>query len=176
MKAIQFLLVLATAAVVSIATVRWMGPRGVRAQSPTPGTFAGIPPCRVVDTRWDNGPFGGPIMEAGETRQYALASNNNCNTPAPSLPAAAAYALNVTVVPDGPLEYLTIWGFPGVPLRPNVSTQNSWDGQVVANGTIVMIPSDPTHPTHNYGVISVYVTNRTHVIIDALGYFTGATL
>jgi len=44
-----------------------------------------------------------------------------------------------------------------------VSTLNSWDGAVVANAAIV--------PAGTSGAISVYVTNRTHVILDINGYF-----
>jgi hypothetical protein len=69
--------------------------------------------------------------------------------------------LNVTVVPDGPLQYLTAW--PTGSGQPLVSTLNSWDGTVVANAAIV--------PTGTNGAISIFVTNPTHVILDINGYF-----
>jgi hypothetical protein len=67
----------------------------------------------------------------------------------------------VTVVPDGMLQYLTAW--PTGSAQPFASTLNSWDGAVVANAAIV--------PAGAGGAISVYVTNRTHVILDINGYF-----
>src|SRR5438105_5298113 len=32
--------------------------------------FMTMVPCRILDTRNPNGPFGGPIMSQGETRTY----------------------------------------------------------------------------------------------------------
>jgi hypothetical protein len=80
-----------------------------------------------------------------------------CNIPA----TAAAYSLNVTVVPDGVLSYLSAW--PTGSSRPLVSTLNSFDGSVVANAAIVPAGAD--------GAVSIYVTNQTHVILDINGYF-----
>jgi hypothetical protein len=127
------------------------GPGGAGALS-----FYPVPPCRVADTRWAAGAFGGPEMEGPATRSFAIPASA-CNIPA----TAAAYSLNVTVVPDGYLSYLTIW--PAGGSQPNVSTLNSWDGSVVANAAIV--------PAGANGAIDVYVTNPTHVILDIDGYF-----
>jgi hypothetical protein len=120
-------------------------------------SFYPLPPCRVVDTR-NGDAVSGSTMDAGETRAFALPSATQCNVPA----TAAAYSLNVTVVPEGALWYLTAWAGDGAP--PNVSTLNSWDGSVVANAAIV--PAAPST-----GDISVYVTTRTDVILDIDGYF-----
>jgi hypothetical protein len=120
----------------------------------TPGamSFYPVTPCRVADTRG----AAGPIMQAGETRSFPVPASG-CGVPA----TAGAYALNVTVVPDGPLSFLTTW--PTGSAQPFVSTLNSFDGSVVANAAIVPAGTD--------GAISVYVTDRTHVIIDINGYF-----
>ncbi len=115
-------------------------------------SFYPVTPCRVADTRGANG----PIVESGTTRSFAIPASG-CNIPN----TAAAYAMNVTVVPDGPLWYLTAW--PTGAAQPNVSTLNSWDGSVVANAAIVPAGAD--------GAISVYVSGRTHVILDINGYF-----
>lgn len=45
------------------------------------------------------------------------------------------YSLNVTVVPQGPLGYLTIW--PEGEGQPDVSTMNSPDGRIKANAAVV---------------------------------------
>ncbi len=125
-----------------------------------PGTagalsFYPLTPCRIADTRGAAGPFGGPEMGAGETRSFSIPAST-CN-----IPPAAAYSLNVTVVPDGYLGFLTAWPAGGV--QPDVSTLNSWDGSVVANAAIV--------PAGTGGAIDIYVPNSTHVILDINGYF-----
>jgi hypothetical protein len=86
-------------------------------------------------------------------------SGNPCSIPS----NAIAYSLNVTVVPDGPLGYLTIW--PTGESEPVVSTLNSKDGRVKANAAIVPAGTPS-------GAVSVYVTNTTNVILDIDGYFT----
>jgi hypothetical protein len=118
-------------------------------------SFYPVAPCRVADTRNGTGPLGGPKMADRETRSFPIPSSG-CG-----IPAAAAYSLNVTVVPDGMLQYLTAW--PTGAGQPFASTLNSWDGAVVANAAIV--------PAGDGGAISVFVTNRTHVILDINGYF-----
>ena len=66
--------------------------------------FKPITPCRLVDTRSSPGPFGGPAIAGGTWRNFAL-PQGPCNVPS----TAAAYSLNVTVVPHGSLGYLTVW-------------------------------------------------------------------
>ena len=119
-------------------------------------SFYPLAPCRVVDTRGAAGAFGGPEMEAKSVRSFALPAGG-CSVPS----NAAAYSLNVTVVPDGVLSFLTAW--PAGALRPLVSTLNSFDGAVVANAAIV--------PAGTNGAVSIYVTDRTQVILDINGYF-----
>ncbi len=118
--------------------------------------FYPVAPCRVADTRGPNGPLGGPEMLGLTARSFPVPSSG-CAIPA----SAAAYSMNVTVVPDGPLGYLTAW--PTGLTQPLVSTLNAGDGAVVANAAIV--------PAGAGGAISVYVTNPTHVILDINGYF-----
>jgi len=119
-------------------------------------SFYPVAPCRVADTRGAGGPFGGPEMAAAEARSFPIPSGG-CNIPS----TAAAYSLNVTVVPEGMLSYLTAW--PTGSPQPLVSTLNSFDGAVVANAAIVPAGAD--------GAISIYTTNPTHVILDIDGYF-----
>ena len=68
----------------------------------------------------------------------------------------------MTVVPQGPLGYLTTWPTGGT--QPVVSTLNAQKGEVVANAAIVPAGAST-------GSINVFVTNTTHVIIDTNGYF-----
>ena len=122
-------------------------------------TFHPVTPCRIADTRNANSPFGGPEMGASTARTFPIPASA-CGIPA----AAEAYSLNVTVVPDGTLAYLTTW--PTGSSRPTVSTLNSFDGSVVANAAIV--------PAGAGGGIDVFVTNQTHVVLDINGYFAGS--
>ena len=119
-------------------------------------SFYPVTPCRVADTRTAAGSFGGPAMQARETRAFAIPASG-CAVPA----SAAAYSLNVTAVPAGPLQYLTAW--PAGSARPLVSTLNSFDGSVVANAAIV--------PAGASGAIDIFVTDATNVVLDIDGYF-----
>ena len=123
-----------------------------------PLRFIPVLPCRLVDTRNANGPFGGPKLGGGTSSSFVI-PNSPCNIP----PTAAAYSLNVTVVPDGQLGYLTIWPTGGA--QPLVSTLNS-DGRVKANAAIV--------PAGDRGAVSVFATDPTHLILDIDGYFAPA--
>jgi uncharacterized repeat protein (TIGR03803 family) len=123
----------------------------------TPLQLVPVTPCRVVDTRSPDGEFGGPRIQGGTFRSFPIPQNQNCDIPA----SAVAYSLNVTVVPDGTLGYLTIW--PTGDSQPVVSTMNSPDGRVKANAAIVQAGAG--------GAVSVYVSNTTNVILDIDGYF-----
>jgi hypothetical protein len=118
--------------------------------------FVSVTPCRLVDTRGSTGSLGGPSLAAGSTRSFPLLSGS-CGIPSTAL----AYSLNITVVPKGTLDYLSIWAT-GQP-QPNSSTLNSLDGRVVANAAITASGAS--------GAVSVYVTDLTDVIIDVNGYF-----
>ena len=123
--------------------------------SAAPVQFVSLPPCRVLDTRPPNG--SGPI-QGGKSESFVVPGGNGCA----GIPmTAAAFSLNVTVVPTKPLGYLTIW--PTGEDQPVVSTLNSPDGRVKANAAIV--------PAGYQGAVSVYVTDTANVIIDIDGYF-----
>jgi YVTN family beta-propeller protein len=121
-----------------------------------PLQFVPLTPCRVADTRNPNGPFGGPPISGGTTRDFTIPASA-CGVPQ----TAAAYSLNVTVVPQGFLGYLTVW--PAGEDQPTVSTLNSYDGRVKADAAIV--------PAGAGGAISIFAYNTTHVILDINGYF-----
>jgi Beta-propeller repeat len=120
--------------------------------------FVPVTPCRVADTRNPTGPFGGPEPTAGSTTTFDV-PQSACNIPS----GAVAYSLNVTVVPNASLNYLTLW--PGGQAQPFVSTLNS-DGRVKANAAII--------PAGTNGGVSVFVTDPTQVILDIDGYFVPA--
>jgi len=105
-------------------------------------------PCRVLDTRLAGGLFVGtlPVNVVGSV----------CAPPN----TGQAYVLNATVVPAGPLGYLTLW--PDRQTQPLVSTLNAFDGAVTSNMAIV--------PTNN-GSIDAFATNLTQLILDISSYF-----
>ena len=121
-----------------------------------PLQFVAVTPCRVVDTRIPMGRLAGPRFR-GEPSGILPSRMGACNIPA----TVAAYSLNVTVVPPGPLGYLTIW--PTGENQPVASTLNSLDGRIKANAAIV--------PAGYQGAVSVFVTNTTDVVLDIDGYF-----
>jgi hypothetical protein len=118
--------------------------------------FVPMTPCRVADTRNANGIFGGPVVGGGGTRSFPM-PQSICGIPT----TAAAYSLNVTVVPRGSLGYLALWPTGGT--QPLVSTLNSTDGRIKANAAIV--------PAGTAGAVSVYATDTTDVVLDIDGYF-----
>jgi hypothetical protein len=122
--------------------------------------FLSTTPCRVADTRQSSGPFGGPAIPGGSFREFLIPSSA-CGIPS----TAAAYALNVTVVPHGPLEYLTVW--PSGRAMSNVSLLNSRDGRVKANAAIMAAGVA--------GAVSVFATHTADVVLDISGYFVPAT-
>ncbi len=124
-----------------------------------------VTPCRLVDTRPEyaggifNGPFGQPGLGNPNpaTRDIPIPLGQ-CGIPA----SAKAYSLNITVVPGGPLQYLT--AYPTGSPRPNVSTLNAFQGQIIANAAVV--------PAGTNGSISIFVSDPTHVIVDINGYYS----
>jgi len=125
---------------------------------PTTGSlqFYPLQPCRVLDTRDPAGTFGGPAIAGGTSRSFPIPSSS-CGVPS----GASAYSLNVTVVPNGTLGYLTAW--PTGQQQPFVSTLNSLDGTILANAAIV--------PAGTGDAVSFFATDTTDLIVDINGYF-----
>jgi plastocyanin len=96
-------------------------------------------------------------MPAGGIRAFSI-PQSGCGVPA----NAGAYALNITVVPRGVLQFLTIW--PADQPQPFVSTLNSFQGAIVANAAIV--PASAAD-----GSVKVFTSDASDVVIDVNGYF-----
>ena len=118
--------------------------------------FVPVTPCRITDTRDPIGPFGGPVISGGTSRDFAIPSSA-CGIPA----GAAGYSLNVAVVPRGPLGFVTLW--PAGQPQPLAATLNSTDGRIKSNAAIV--------PAGSNGAVSVFATDTTDLILDINGYF-----
>jgi hypothetical protein len=121
--------------------------------------YVPLAPCRIADTRGPTGPFGGPFLAGGTTREFDLP--NTCGIPSTAL----AYALNTTVVPRGPLGYLTM--LPCGQTQPATSNLNSIDGRVKAVAAIV--------PAGTNGGVCAFASNDTDLVLDINGYFVPAT-
>jgi hypothetical protein len=111
-----------------------------------------VTPCRLLDTRLsrlsDPTPLNGSMAVA--------TMGGSCGIPA----NAEGLALNVTVVPQPSVGFLSLW--PDGTTRPLVSTLNAFDGAITSNMAIV--------PT-NDSAVDVYSSSATHVILDTSGYF-----
>jgi hypothetical protein len=115
-------------------------------------------PCRLADTRDPAGPYGGPALQAGGTRDFVMAGR--CGIPA----YAIAIAVNVTVTQPTALGHVII--YPQGVAQPATSTINYGAGQTRANNAIVQVgASRSISATCGQG------SGTTHFIIDVVGYF-----
>ena len=124
-------------------------------------SFVPVTPCRIADTRNPAGPFGGPFLHGqAAARAFAIPSSA-CGIPN----TAQAYALNMTVVPHGPLGFLT--AFPCGQPQPLASNLNSIDGRVKAVAAIL--------PAGTNGAACFFASNDTDLVLDINGYFVPDT-
>jgi len=127
--------------------------------APTPTSLYTVTPCRIVDTRNPNGPYGGPALSAGADRTFVVA--NQCGISA----TAKAVVLNIAVTqPTTGPGFLTLYPA-GLPV-PLASTINYNAGQTRANNAIV--------PLGAAGDVTVHCgqgSGTAHVVIDVNGYF-----
>ena len=124
----------------------------------TPLSLYTMTPCRLADTRGNgfSGAFGPPSLVAGAVRTFPVP------TGACSLPAGAgAYLMNLTVVPPGPLGYITAW--PAGVTQPLAATLNAPAGNVVNSLAIVAAGTA--------GAINIYASGATDLVIDISGYY-----
>src|ERR1700678_3723029 len=111
-------------------------------------------PCRAVDTRDTHTPIPG-----GTFRNFSPGSGG-CSIDT-SAGGPIRYALNVTALPRGPLDTLTVW--PAGEPQPIASTLNSYDGRIKENAAIVAGGAN--------GQISVFMSYTADLILDVSGYF-----
>ena len=106
--------------------------------NPNPLQLVPLTPCRLVDTRQTGQPIQGGTWQA-----FAIPQLGNCNIPA----TAAAYSLNVTVVPPrtvGIPDHLAH----GRGTAHGIDFELFFDGRTKANAAIV--------PAGTSGAVSVY--------------------
>jgi uncharacterized repeat protein (TIGR01451 family) len=126
------------------------------AASPPLGFFT-LPPCRLVDTRQPDSPFGGPPLQGGVERWFT--ATGTCGIPE----RARAVVLNATVTgSDGPGN-LRLWAA-GKPV-PTAAVANF--GMEQTRGTSAIVGLDA------FGAFAAKAAGPTHVhlILDVAGYF-----
>ncbi len=123
-------------------------------------SFYTVTPCRVLDTRDPDGALGGPALQPGAQRTFALAGPK-CAIPA----TATAVSINITVT--GATTPGNVRLFPPGVAVPLVSTINFIPVVTRANNAIVQVGDAPT--------AAVVVLNGgagpVHFILDVNGYF-----
>jgi len=124
-------------------------------------SFVPVTPCRIADTRNVAGPFGGPFLPGNAAARSFAIPSSACGIPN----TAQAYALNMTVVPHGPLGFLT--AFPCGQPQPLASNLNSIDGRVKAVASIL--------PAGSNGAACFFASNDTDLVLDINGYFVPDT-
>ncbi len=120
--------------------------------------FFSVPPCRLLDTRNANGPYGGPVLLANSTRSFVATSQ--CGVPV----GAQAIAVNLTVI--GPSSGGSLSLSPAGAAVSNVSAINFSAGQVRTNNAVVTLAGNGA-----FDVFAGLPSGSTHLVIDVLGYF-----
>ncbi len=142
-------------------------------------TFVAITPCRLVDTRGAAAgfigvtPFNGPGVPAGGGNlTFPVQSSAQTSTTAPApcgaIPSfAAAYSINLTVVPvaGGAVDNVSLW--PSGSTQPIVATLNDPQGIIAQNAAIVPAGTP-------FGGFSFHSTGpaATDIVIDMNGYYS----
>jgi hypothetical protein len=125
---------------------------------PACASFYTVTPCRIVDTRNANGPYGGPALVAGANRTFVFAGH--CSIPA----TAKAVALNVTATNQTTGGSLTLYA--GGTTQPIIPTIDYNVGKTRANNAIVSLGAS--------GDITVFCgqgSGSVDMLIDVNGYF-----
>jgi len=120
--------------------------------------FHPLTPCRLLDTRDVDGPFGGPAIEGETSRTFVAAGR--CGVPS----GAAALSVNVTVT-QGSFEGHVAVHQTGVPPSA-ISIIHYRAGQTIANNGILVLGAGNDFVVHCNAA-----TSTVHVIVDVNGYF-----
>jgi len=124
-----------------------------------PLSFYTITPCRVVDTRQANGPYGGPpLAGSGAVRSFQLAGQ--CGVPAD----AKAVAANVTVVGPAATGSFRV-GPSGIVSGTSTLSFNA--GQVRASNAVVGLTGAPL----GFASVESAAPGPANLLIDVSGYF-----
>jgi hypothetical protein len=122
--------------------------------------FYTVTPCRVVDTRLANGPYGGPALLANTDRVFVVAGV--CGVPA----TAKAVSINATIVQPATTGDLRL--FPAGQTVPPTSVINFGASQAPrANNAVIALNAGGQLSVHDDQAPGATV----HFILDVSGYF-----
>ncbi len=118
-----------------------------------------LTPCRVVDTRNANGPYGGPALDANAERTFTMIGR--CGIPS----TAQGVALNITVTGSTAAGQVNV--YPAGMSPPNTTT--------VAYGATRTRAGNALLGLGTGGAISIHCTQpagtTVHLIVDVSAYF-----
>ncbi len=151
------LLSVAAFAATSLTTVALLAIPASAATAPG-GSFTGVTPARLLDTRSGIGTTA-HVVPAGGSVTLTVAGRGG--VPATGV---GSVVLNVTVTGSNAGGYVTV--YPAGTTRPTVSNLNFKAGQTVAN--LVTVAVSPS------GQVVLYAAAQTHIIADVTGWFSTA--
>jgi IPT/TIG domain/PQQ enzyme repeat/PQQ-like domain len=120
--------------------------------------FFSVTPCRAIDTRYTNGPYGGPALAAGAERTFTLAGQ--CSVPS----GARAVSVNVTITQAVAAGDLRL--YPAGTDRPLGSTINYAATQTRANNAVISLDA-----SGRFTVYCEQTSGTVQFIVDVDGYF-----
>jgi glucose/arabinose dehydrogenase len=126
--------------------------------NPASSLFHTVAPCRALDTRKPDGPYGGPGLSGGNTRTFHL--TEQCGVP----PGARSVAVNVTVT--GPTTSGDLRIFPAEGALTTASVINFRKGQTRANNAVLLLSS-----TGDATIRFDAASGLVHLLVDIDGYF-----
>ena len=131
-----------------------------------PLEFFALPPCRLIDTRNDPGPSGGPSepLQPGQDRRFMAAGS--CGIPS----SARAISGILSVVAPSANGFIAL--YPADELRPTVSSVNFRAGGVTNNNTFLKLSYEEMGTGPHHGAFRAYTpVGTSHLILDVNGYF-----
>jgi hypothetical protein len=132
--------------------------RGPCVTNPTARSFFTLTPCRLIDTRGTNGPYGGPALASSTLRDFVL--SGQCSIPS----SARAVSVNITVVSGTGPGFLRF--SPGC--NPPVTSTINWDtGQTLANNAVLSIDANGRLTAAPF----VAGSGAVQLVLDVNGYF-----
>ena len=145
---------------VILDVVGWFGVAG--AGPATGKRFHALPPTRIFDSR--DSSFNPGTQPIGNNTSIAVAVTGVGGVPPVS--EVSGVVLNVTVDQPSAVGYLTL--YPDLTTKPFVSNLNFVAGQTVPNLAMVKVGANGNVRVYNY-------SGTTHVILDAVGYYTSSS-
>jgi uncharacterized repeat protein (TIGR01451 family) len=124
-----------------------------------PGGFFTVLPCRVIDTRYPSGTWGGPALAARAERVFPIVGR--CGIP----PTARAVALNLAVILPTGRGFLNAYAA-SLSAPPTTSVLNFTTGLTRANNAVVRLSG-----AGEIAVFNGMAAGTTHLVLDVVGYF-----